>query len=171
MVIKSIFFHIKKRQPWLVRLIWFEHHPVHQKVLHSIPSQDTHLSCGFKPQLGCIQEVTDGCSLVCVLKSLGIFQKFQSPGLISEQLNLSPRKWGTVCTEAPQDASVLGILAGMFVNPKLCRNTIHKYNQPLRYLSLHHSVSVNNSCLFKNLNVRCITPISTPSQFQSACCP
>lgn len=38
----------------------------------------------------------------------GIFQKFQSPGLISEQLNLSPREWGTVYIEAPRDASVLG---------------------------------------------------------------
>lgn len=36
------------------------------------------------------------------------------------------QEWGTVHTEAPQDASVLGILAGKFGNPKLCRNTIHK---------------------------------------------
>ena len=38
-----------------------DHHPVHRKVLGSIPSQWTCPSCRFSPQSGCIQEATDWC--------------------------------------------------------------------------------------------------------------
>ena len=31
---------------------WLGHHPVHQNVVGSIPSQDTYLGFGFSPRLG-----------------------------------------------------------------------------------------------------------------------
>ena len=41
------------------RLSWSEHCPTHQKVVSSIPGQDTYLDCRFDLQSGCMQEATD----------------------------------------------------------------------------------------------------------------
>ena len=36
-------------------LSWLKRHPIHQKVVGSIPGQGTFLGCGFDPQMGCVQ--------------------------------------------------------------------------------------------------------------------
>ena len=43
------------------RLSWLGCHPMHQKVVGSIPSQGTHLGCGFNPWLGHLREATNQC--------------------------------------------------------------------------------------------------------------
>ena len=59
--------------PWPVWLSRLEHRPINQKVMGSIPGQDTHLGCGFEPQSGCVREVTDQCfSLTLMLLSLSL---------------------------------------------------------------------------------------------------
>ena len=48
-----------------------ELHPTKRKFTGSIPSQGTHLSCGFSNRSGCIQEETDECfSLTLMFLSL-----------------------------------------------------------------------------------------------------
>ena len=60
-------------QSWPVWLSWLERCPVNQTVDGSIPSQDTCLSCGFIPQLGCIQVAAYECfSLTSTFLSLSL---------------------------------------------------------------------------------------------------
>ena len=40
---------------------WLEHHPVHQKVVGSIPAQGTYLGWWYSPPLGYVQEATNQC--------------------------------------------------------------------------------------------------------------
>ena len=44
-------------------LSWLEHHPLHQKVAGSIPSQGTYLGGRFDPWLGHVREATNWWSL------------------------------------------------------------------------------------------------------------
>ena len=46
------------------RLSWLQHHPIHQKVTGSIPSQGTYLGCRFDPQWRRIWEATLDVSLL-----------------------------------------------------------------------------------------------------------
>ena len=49
---------------------WLNHRPIHQKVVGSIPSQGTHLGCGFDPRLGHVWKATDrGFSLTLTVLS------------------------------------------------------------------------------------------------------
>ena len=61
-------------------LHWFEHSPIHQKVVGSIPGQGTYLGCGFHPHSGHIQEATNQCFFLPLFLSLSL-----SPLLFSQR--------------------------------------------------------------------------------------
>lgn len=48
--------------PWLVWLSWLGHHPLHQRAAGLIPSQGTHLGCGFHLWSGHVWQATNRCS-------------------------------------------------------------------------------------------------------------
>ena len=59
------------KDPWLLWLSRFECPPINQKIIGSIPNQDTCLGCRFRPQSVCIWETTDQCfSLMLMFLSL-----------------------------------------------------------------------------------------------------
>lgn len=59
---------------------WLECPLLYQKVTGSIPSQGTHIDCGFKLQSGCVWEATDQC-LFLTLMFLSLFQHILPQGL------------------------------------------------------------------------------------------
>ena len=70
-----------KKLKWALAelLSWLENHPVHQKVVGSIPGQGTYLGCRLDPQSGCVPEETDWCFFLSLSLSKTKKPKKQKP--------------------------------------------------------------------------------------------
>ena len=68
-------------EPWPMWLGWLKHCPLNPKVTGAIAGQGTSLGCRFSPQMGHVQEATDGCFSPSLCPSLPLSLKSVSMSL------------------------------------------------------------------------------------------